>query len=188
MIQAVIIGIIAEPEEKKVPNYIVPTSNFGTGSNDAAYLLGIPCKVMSKPYEKEVDGIYGPKVREVYDVMSMVTGFEYTIPTGWAHEYDTLEEANKHAHVKGVENPNYKNLINRMYWPRDNSWNLDFEGKWHPLVGKECMIVSRPFTEKTYDKYPVGGVDKERTFILVKHNGKVHRVLFEEWCLDKPEV
>ena len=155
------------------PKYIIPTSNF-----DDAYLIGIPCKVLSTEYTNKSG-------RTVYDVMSTVTGIEYTIPTGWAHEYNTLEEANLHSHIKGSNTPSVTNLIGKKYLPHDNSWNLDFEGKWSNLVKKECEIVSVPFKDKTYDEYPIDEEvkNKERTFILVKYNGKVHRVLFEEWDL-----
>lgn len=151
------------------PKYIIPTSNF-----DDAYLIGIPCKVLSAEYINKSG-------RTVYDVMSTVTGIEYTIPTGWAHEYRTLEEANLHSHIKGSNTPSVTNLIGKKYWPHDNSWNMDFEGKWSNLVKKECEIVSIPFKDKTHDKDFV--TDLEKTFILVKYNGKVHRVLFEEWDL-----
>ena len=136
---------------------------------------------------KEKDIITGKmKDREVYDVISMVTGVKYTIPTGWANEYDTLEEANKHSHISGRYGGKMSDLIGRKYWPRDNSYILDFEGNWKSLIRQECEIVSVPFKEKTYDKYFSKTGDQERTFILVKYEDKVYRVLFEEWALTDP--
>lgn len=192
MIQTIIIGIVATtPEEKKVPNYVIPRSNFSTGTPDGAFLIGVPCKVVSKPYIiREKDIITGERDREVYDVISMVTGIKYTIPTGWADEYDTLEEANEHSHISGRYGGKMSDLIGRKYWPRDNSYILDFEGKGKSLVRKECEIVSVPFKEKTYDEYFTKFTktrDQERTFILVKYEDRVYRVLFEEWALVDPE-
>lgn len=188
MIQTIIIGIVATtPKEKKVPNYIIPRSNFSTGTPDGAFLIGIPCKVVSEPYIiREKDIITGERNREVYDVISMVTGVKYTIPTGWADEYDTLEEANEHSHISGRYGGKMSDLIGRKYWPRDNSYILDFEGNWKSLIRKECEIVSVPFKEKTYDKYFSKEEDQERMFILVKYEDKVYRVLFEEWALTDP--
>lgn len=192
MIQTIIIGIVATtPKEKKVPNYVIPRSNFSTGTPDGAFLIGVPCKVVSNPYiTREKDIITGERDREVYDVISMVTGVKYTIPTGWADEYDTLEEANEHSHISGRYGGKMSDLIGRKYWPRDNSYILDFEGNWKSLIRKECEIVSVPFKEKTYDPYftkvsKTG--DQERTFILVKYEDRVYRVLFEEWALVNPE-
>lgn len=192
MIQTIIIGIVATThEEKKVPNYIIPRSNFSTGTPDGAFLIGIPCKVVSKPYITKEKDVFGEmKDREVYDVISMVTGVKYTIPTGWADEYDTLEDANKHSHISGRYGSKMSDLIGRKYWPRDNSYILDFEGNWKSLIRKKCEIVSVPFKEKTYDvhlsKVSKTG-DQERTFILVKYEDRVYRVLFEEWALVNPE-
>lgn len=166
------------------PNFIIPRSNFSTGSPDGAFLIGVPCKVISEPYIIKEKNVFGEtKNVEVYDVRSMVTNIKYTIPTGWADEYDTLEEANKHALIKGTEHPSPTDLISRKYWPRDNSYILDFKGDWKSLIKKECWIISVPFKEKTYDEYP----DEERTFILVMYEGKTYRVLFEEWALADPE-
>lgn len=187
MNKTIIIGIFDfEPKEKKVTNYIIPRSNFSTGSPDGAFLIGVPCKVFSEPYITKEKNVFGEmKNKEVYDVISMITGIKYTIPTGWADEYDTLEEANKHSHISGRYGGKMSDLIGRKYWPRDNSYILDFEGNWNSLINKECEIVSVPFKEKTYDKYLNG--TQERTFILVKYEDKAYRVLFEEWCLVDPE-
>jgi len=187
MIQTIIIGIVATtPEEKKVPNYIIPRSNFSTCSPDSAYIIGVPCKVVSNPYITRMKDVFGEmKDKEVYDVRSMVTNIKYTIPTGWADEYDTLEEANKHAVIKGTEHPSPTDLIGRQYWPRDNSYIKDTQGNWYSLIRSKCRIISVPFKEKTYE-YPVDE-DTERTFIMVMYNNKIYRVLFEEWALTDPE-
>lgn len=183
------ITITIDVEESKIGKYIIPGSNFSTDETNGAYVLGIPCKILSEPYiikDKDILGIPGEK--EVYDVQSMVTGIRYTIPTGWSDEYDTLEEANKHAYIKGIENPFIENIIGMKYWPRDNSFNEDCNGKWHNMLKKECVVVSVPFKDRTHDKLYDRLCDspKEFNFIKVKCDGKVHRVLFHEWALVDP--
>lgn len=182
--------ITVDVEESKIGKYIIPRSNFSTGKPNEAYVLGIPCKILSEPYiinHKNVLGVFEDE--EVYDVQSMVTGIRYTIPTGWADEYDTLEEANKHAHIEGIENPFIENIIGMKYWPRSNSFNEDSNGEWHNIFKKECVVISAPFKDRTHDKYFDRMFDSPRkfNFIKVKCNGKVHRVLFEEWALIDPK-
>ena len=62
-----IFGIIIIEDSKTTPNYVVPTSNFSDGQ---AYLLGVPCKVLSDhPYKKVRKTILGDvKVEDVIDV------------------------------------------------------------------------------------------------------------------------
>lgn len=181
--------ITVDVEESKIGKYIIPKSNFLTGEPNEAYILGIPCKILSEPYTINHKNILGDfEDQEVYDVQSMVTGIRYTIPTGWADEYDTLEEANKHAHIKGIENPFIENIIGMKYWPRDNSFNEDSNGEWHNMFKKECVVISAPFKDWTHDKFYDRMCDSPRkfNFIKVKHDGKVHRVLFGEWALIDP--
>lgn len=169
-------------QEKTTPNYVVPTSNF----SDNGYLLGVPCKVLSdQPYKKSRKTILGDvKVEDVIDVQSCVTGLEYTVPTDWVKGYDSLVDANEDAQILGHHFPDVKELIGKPYWPRDNSYNADFDGKWADLYKKKCEIVSAPFKE-TIDT-SIGRRKKEYTFILVKYNGKTYRVLFREWALLEP--
>lgn len=153
-------------EEEVAPKFIVPTSNF-----EDAYLIGVPCEVISEPY---IDKYRGER-REVIDVKSCVTGLEYTIPTGWAMEFDTLPEANEESKVTGFDQVFLQDIIGSKYYPKDNSYIRDFHGVKEPLYHKVCEIVSVPFKDKT----EFG----EKDFILVKYNGKVYRTLWEEWCL-----
>ena len=158
------------------PKYVVPTSNFAN-----AHLLGVPCQVLNGPYEGEREDIFGNiKVETVIDVKSCVSGLEYTIPYDWVEGYDSLVEANEHAQIIGHHFPEVRELIGKPYWPRDNSFITGLHGEtWVDLYHKECEIVSVPFTDVTGDD----DFEKEYTFILVKHNGKYYRVLFEEWAL-----
>ena len=158
------------------PKYVVPTSNFSN-----AHLLGVPCQVLNGPYEGEREDIFGNiKVETVIDVKSCVSGLEYTIPYDWVEKYNSLVEANEHAQIIGHHFPEVRELIGKPYWPKDNSFITGLHGEtWVDLYHKECEIVSVPFTDVTGDD----DFEKEYTFILVKHNGKYYRVLFEEWAL-----
>ena len=175
-------GVISIPT-KTTPNYVVPTSNFSDGQAD---LLGVPCKVLSDhPYKKSRKTILGDvKVEDVIDVKSCVTGLEYTIPTDWCENYDSLVEANDNADIIGHHFPSVEELIGKPYWPRDNSYIAGFEGKWADLYKEKCEIVSVPFKE-TIDT--IVGEKKEYTFILVKYDGKIYRTLFGEWALVDPK-
>lgn len=171
----VIVGSFAIVKDN-TPKYVVPTSNFLD-----AYLLGVPCRVVKGPYQKECEGIMGNiEVKTVIDVKSCVSGLEYTIPYDWAEKYNSLVEANEHAQIIGHHFPEVRELIGKPYWPKDNSFITGLHGEtWVDLYHEKCEIVSVPFTDVTGDD----DFEKEYTFILVKHNGKYYRVLFEEWGL-----
>ena len=172
----VIVGSFAIVKDN-TPKYVVPTSNFFD-----AYLLGVPCLVVKGPYQKEMkDILLGDiRVKSVIDVKSCVSGLEYTIPYDWVEKYNSLVEANEHAQIIGHHFPEVRELIGKPYWPKDNSFITGLHGEtWVDLYHKECEIVSVPFTDVTGDD----DFEKEYTFILVKHNGKYYRVLFEEWAL-----
>ena len=172
----VIVGSFAIVKDN-TPKYVVPTSNFFD-----AYLLGVPCLVVKGPYQKEMkDILLGDiRVKSVIDVKSCVSGLEYTIPYDWVEKYNSLVEANEHAQIIGHHFPEVRELIGKTYWPKDNSFITGLHGEtWVDLYHKECEIVSVPFTDVTGDD----DFEKEYTFILVKHNGKYYRVLFEEWGL-----
>ena len=172
----VIVGSFAIVKDN-TPKYVVPTSNFFD-----AYLLGVPCLVVKGPYQKEMKDILlaDIRVKSVIDVKSCVSGLEYTIPYDWVEKYNSLVEANEHAQIIGHHFPEVRELIGKPYWPKDNSFITGLHGEtWVDLYHKECEIVSVPFTDVTGD----ADFEKEYTFILVKHNGKYYRVLFEEWGL-----
>ena len=172
----VIVGSFAIVKDN-TPKYVVPRSNFPD-----AYLLGVPCLVVKGPYQKEMkDILLGDiRVKSVIDVKSCVSGLEYTIPYDWVEKYNSLVEANENAQIIGHHFPEVRELIGKPYWPKDNSFITGLHGEtWVDLYHKECEIVSVPFTDVTGDD----DFEKEYTFILVKHNGKYYRVLFEEWGL-----
>lgn len=174
-------GIISIPT-RTTPNYVVSTSNFTEGQ---AEIIGVPCKVLSdQPYKKSRKTILGDvKVEDVIDVRSCVTGLDYTVPTDWVKGYDSLVEANENADIIGHHFPSVKELIGKPYWPRDNSYITDSDGKCADLYKKTCEIVSVPYKETVHTI--VG--EKEYVFILVKYNGKTYRTLFGEWALVDPD-
>ena len=87
-----VIVIIEEVPEKKpekkpepiVGKYIITKSNYG-----GAYIMGIPCKIMSEPYAVK-DEYHDKNIK----VMSCITGIEYEIPykPSWFKVYDTFDE------------------------------------------------------------------------------------------------
>lgn len=179
--ELIVIAIAAK--KKTTPNYVVPTSNF---MDNHAEILGVPCKVLSdQPYKKSRKTIIGDlKVEDVIDVQSCVTGLKYTIPFDWVRGYDSLVEANDNADICGHHFPSVKDLIGKPYWPRDNSYITDGNGKWAYLYKKKCEIVSVPYKETILT---CAGQKKEYVFIMVKYNGKTYRTLFGEWGLTEPD-
>lgn len=170
--------------EKKLPKYIVPFSNFSTFSNnnrvDSAMIFGVACEVVSEPYKTMRPKVVGEGEveEEVIDVVSLLTGIKYTIPTGWYKGYETREEAVYHSEINpALYYGNVKSLIGRTYYPKDNSYICDFEGNYAQLIGKPCKVVSIPF------KGVAKPVEEEiiYKFILVECEGKFYRTLFGEW-------
>ena len=154
-------------EEKKLPAYVVPTSNF---SDKNTYLYGIPCKVIEEAGDNYIV------------VMSLITGIKYTIPKYWNKEYDNEIDAIRASSVKSstcmCKNPQPLNVIGKKYYPKDNSYIADFEGKWTSLIGETVTIISLPF-EETFN---LGGKEYVRKMVLVEYKGKVYRTMFMEWA------
>lgn len=171
--------IIKEIVKDNTPKYVVPTSNFTD-----AHLIGVPCLVLKGPYQRVKKHIWGGShIETVIDVKSCVSGLEYAIPIIWTEKYNSLVEANEHAQIIGHHFPDVRELIGKPYWPRDNSFITGLHGETYvDLYRKKCEIVSVPFADTDGDD----DCEKEYTFILVKHNGKYYRTLFEEWALVEP--
>ena len=155
-------------EEKKLPAYVVPTSNF---SDCNAFVYGIPCKVIEEVADNNIV------------VVSLITGIKYTIPKSWNMEYDNDIDAIRASSMESstcrCANPQLINIIGKKYYPKDNSYIADFEGKWVSLIGETVTIISLPF-EQTFKTSC--GVPYTRKMVLVEYKGKVYRTLFEEWC------
>lgn len=193
--------IITIQVQKEVEiNYVVPTSNTSGGyykpgqrkANEydmttEAFLIGLPCKVVSEPYKAlhNYAGM-GTRSEEVIDVVSCLTGIKYTIPTDWCKEFESFDETVEDSAIRSRDGlvmvfANENNIIGRPYYPKDNSFIMQFgDDKYarHPLYGKECKCISLPFVEEVEcagDKYTY-------KFVLVEYEGKVYRTLFEEWC------
>ena len=168
------------PEESNIGKYIVPRSNF-----DDVYVYGVPCMILTDPYVH--------KDKKVYDVCSMLTGIKYTIPVGYTDMFDTLEEANEHADVRGVNKPTEENIIGMKYVVHDNSFIRErgnfYKQEHYDLISKECVVVSKPYSDSTYDTAFIRSHgDKTYKFVDVAYCGRVYRVLFQEWSLMDPDL
>ena len=159
--------------------YVVPTSNNSICGD--AYLTGIPCRVVSKPYVKKcnIAGI-GDVEEKVIDVVSLLTGIKYVIYADWCDAYLFADDAIENSKLKTEYKESLYSIIGKKYYPKDNSYIEDKNGKWKSLIGKETVVCSLPYVEKT-------DTGKEHTFIKVMYEGNVYRTLFEEWCFYKED-
>ena len=156
--------------------YVVPTSNFRD-----AYLFGMPCKVVSKLYNKKRNIIgVGDVDENVIDVVSLFTGIEYTIDSKWCNFYLSAEDAIKNSRIKTECDQSVSTMIGKKYYPKDNSFIEDRDGNWESLIGKETVVCSLPYVDKT-------DTGDQRTFINVRYQGNLYRTLFEEWCFYKDD-
>lgn len=180
----IIVTIEEVPEKKSesiVGKYLISHSNFGD-----AYILGIPCKIMSEPYA--VKNIYPDKNIKV---ISCITGIEYEIPydPSWFKVYDTFDEilttteAEKflfcgyHISYDPLFRCEMYRLVGKKYYPMDNSYSEDTKGDRLWVANTVVKIVSVPFI----DKNPHGD---NKWFVTVKtKDGKIGKCLFMEWKL-----
>lgn len=168
-------------KEKKLPLYVVPTSNFMSENGNDVFLSGIPCRVASTaPYKQKRTDWGVTKEEDVIDVVSLATGIMYTIPVGWYKEFNSRDEAIEAGLIENIiPNPLSFDLVGKKYYPKDNSYIADFNGKWGNLIDKEVEIISLPFK----DTVEIVGKKYTKNFVLVNYQGKVYRTLFEEWSL-----
>jgi len=171
----------------RVPNvmgkYLITSSNF-----DDAYVCGVPLKIISQPYIGEYSLYPGKTERIPYiKVASLITGYIYEIPfkKEWMTIYDTYEEVV--ANCAGWISRGYKvyqdagrleQIVNKEYYPMDNSYSSDFNGKWFPVAGKTCRILSVPFKVSTE-------FGKRKCILVQKKEAEspVGRAFFMEWKL-----
>lgn len=184
---------IEETSENKVKKdntikgkYIIAHSNFG-----GAYILGIPCKVVSKPFMGTYENAIGKRERMCINVVSCLSGVKYTIPydTDWFDVYDTFtkvlvaSESFLHRGYAIYPNPEVTRdimvqVIGKKYYPMDNSYSklLSHRGdRW--VAGEEVKILSEPY----FDTTPYG---KKIPFVNVRKNdGSIVKCMFMEWKL-----
>ena len=174
--------VSAQKSEFIVGTYLISHSNFGD-----AYILGVPCKIMSEPYVVNGED-YNKKIK----VMSCITGIEYVIPydLSWFKVYDTFDEVLTTAEAEKFlyrgyhvfRNPLLKlhdmyHLVGKKYYPMDNSYSEDTNGERLCVANTVVEIVGVPFIAKT----PFGN---DKQFVTVKtKNGKIGKCLFMEWKL-----
>ena len=159
--------------EEVSPKYVVPKFN-----HKDVFLSGIPCEVLSEPYDK--NNIL------VIDVKSCVTGRKYAIPCFMYnedktyYEFETIEEANKNARISVDEYANLQGIIGRDYWVKDNSYIsrlYDYKYAHCNLMDLCCKVVSEPYNSTT-NYY--GEVIND-TFINVLYEKTIYKVPLREW-------
>ena len=159
--------------------YIISHSNFGD-----AYILGIPCKVISDPYPG-YNKITEEKEKYM-TVQSCITGLVYEIPfaTEWLDVYEDLRDylpKNEDLLNMGYyfcDSGSKKQIIGKDYFPMDNSYATDFEGYRFPVAGETVKIISLPFEEKTE-------FGKKQFVLVARGDGRIGKCMFMEWKLRK---
>lgn len=167
---------VAENKAKKdntiKGKYIIASSNFG-----GAYILGVPCKVVSEPFGDRIN------------VVSCITGIQHTIPydKSWFKVYDTFtsvlvaSESFLHYGYAIYPDPEVQivtQIKGKKYYPMDNSYAKLLSGRGNSWVaGEEVEILSTPYIYTTNygKKVPLVNVRKK--------DGSIVRCMFMEWKL-----
>lgn len=185
---------IEETSENKVKKnniikgkYIITRSNYS-----GAYILGVPCKVVSEPFMGTYEScVFGKRKRMCIKVVSCITGTPYTIPydMDWFNVYDdyfSVLKASKSFinrgyiiyHEPEVTSGIKEQVINKKYYPMDNSYSklLSTSGNsW--VAGEEVKIASEPYMDVT-------PYNKKIPFVNVrKDDGSLVKCMFMEWKL-----
>jgi hypothetical protein len=163
------------------PKYVIPRSNF---TETDAYLLGIPCKVVSEKYRK--------RGKMYMEVLSCVTGIKYEIPCemDWLDVFDNFADLFKEKRIQRlidrgvsfVKDPeNYPKLSRRLagkfYFPMDNSYSAKPNGERLWVANEVVTLISEPFLGLTEH-------GNEVWFVFVKKlNGEAGKCMFMEWKL-----
>lgn len=167
--------------------YIISHSNFS-----GAYIIGVPCKVVSEPFMRTYK-TYAVKERDCMciGVVSCITGIQYTIPyeTEWLDVYDTFadvfeaSESFLHRGYAIYPDPEIKHgimaqVVNKQYYPMDNSYSKLLSARGNSWVaGEEVKIVSEPYMGIT-------PFNKKIPFVNVrKDDGSIVKCMFMEWKL-----
>ena len=159
--------------------YLITNSNFYD-----TYVCGVPLKIISQPYMGEHNPYPG---KPCIKVVSLITGYIYEIPflTEWMTIYDTYEEMVvncgkwiSRGYKIYQDAGRLEQIVNKEYYPMDNSYSSDFEGESFPVAGKLCRILSVPFKVTTeFGKKKCILVQKKET------GSPVGRAYFMEWKL-----
>ena len=174
-----------KPEKKPeliIGKYLISDSNFSD-----AYILGIPCKIVSEPYVVNNED-HNKKI----SVISCITGIEHEIPYRplCFKIYNTFDEVLTTAEAEKLLYRGYHifrdpllelhgilQLIGKKYYPVDNSYSEDTNGEKMWVADTVVEIVDVPFIRKT----PFGAYE---WFVNIKtKNGKIGKCLFMEWKL-----
>lgn len=177
----------AKKENTIKGKYIITRSNFG-----GAYILGVPCKVVSEPFMGTYESsVFGKRDSMCIKVVSCLSGVPYTIPydTDWFDVYDSyisvLMASENFLHRGYAIYPHPETtrgimaqVVNKKYYPMDNSYSklLSTHGD-RSVAGEEVKIISEPYI----DTNPYG---EKITFVNVrKDNGSIVKCMFMEWKL-----
>ena len=164
-------------EHTEAPKYIVARSNFST-----AYVYGVPLRIIGTPYEKTEWWFSKTRTRFYIRVVSLITGITYEIPydRNWITVFNSYEELIADCAkwiAKGYkiysQIGDVKQVVNKLYYPRDNSHSSDFEGKHLRIAGKVCRILSIPFLVK-------GDLGGMKWCVLVQDKEVTGRAFFTE--------
>ncbi len=166
--------------------YIISRSNFGE-----SYILGVPCKVVSEPFMGTYESYaFGKRECMCIKVVSCITGIQYTIPydKSYFEVHDTFSSvllASESFLLRGYAiypHPDatrgiMAQLINKQYYPMDNSYSENTNGGRLWVAGRVVDIVGVPFIGKN----PHGD---DEWFITVKtKDGEIGKCPFTEWKL-----
>lgn len=183
---------IEETSENKVKKndtikgkYIITHSNFG-----GAYILGIPCKVVSKPFMGTYkSNVFDERECMCINVVSCITGIQYMIPydKAWFDVYDTFtsvlvaSEIFLHYGYAIYPDPEVQimtQIKGKKYYPMDNSYAKLLSGRGNSRVaGEEVEILSTPYMDIT-------PYEKKIPFVNVrKKDGSIVKCMFMEWKL-----
>jgi len=172
MYNSISIIVLFKTKPSVIGLYVVPTCNNSIDDLFHANLSGIPCKIVSEVYTKKVFGVK----EKVVDVVSLLTGLHYTVYADkWIDVYDSKDEAIENSKLNKFDcHQSELCLLGMKYYPRDNSYIQDRNGKWASLIGKKTIVRSLPYVDETdFGKH---------WFIDVSYNGNIYRTLFGEWC------
>lgn len=165
--------------------YIIANSNF-----DGASILGVPCKVVSKPFMGTYKSyVFDERECMCINVVSCITGIQYTIPydKSWLEVHDTFisalvaSESFLHRGYAIYPDPEVQvvtQINGKKYYPMDNSYSKLLSGRGNSQVaGEEVEILGTPYTETT-------NYGKKIPFVNVrKKDGSIVKCMFMEWKL-----
>lgn len=177
--------IITVASDIQIPNvcgkYLLTNSNFGD-----AYVKDVPLKILSNPFvDKDEYGKQGLFIK----VTSLITGLLYKIPfdLDWMTVYDSYEEIVlkcsrwiSRGYKVYQDAGRIEQVVNKDYYPMDNSYSSDINGNHMWVAGKTCRILSVPFWTEVKESPK----KKKMIFVQMRDGEKTTGMAyFMEWRL-----